>query len=50
MEPFGGLEDFSISDSDIVYTTKDSTLPPAWHTRQNACLSPVFSMTICKLT
>lgn len=49
MEPFGGLEDFDISDSDIVYTTKDSTLPPAWHTRQNACLSSVPSMTGCKL-
>ncbi|KAH8113489.1 alpha/beta-hydrolase [Phellopilus nigrolimitatus] len=35
VEPFGGTDDFDISDSHIVYTTKDPELPPAWHTKQD---------------
>ncbi|KAF8636022.1 hypothetical protein AX15_000182 [Amanita polypyramis BW_CC] len=35
VEPFGGTDDFDISDTSIVYTTKDPKLPDAWHTKQN---------------
>ena len=35
MEPFGGLDDFDVSQTHLVYTTKDPILPPAWHTKQN---------------
>ncbi|KAH7912525.1 Alpha/Beta hydrolase protein [Hygrophoropsis aurantiaca] len=33
-EPFGGIDDFDISDRHIVYTAADPKLPAAWHTRQ----------------
>ncbi|KAI0036528.1 Alpha/Beta hydrolase protein [Vararia minispora EC-137] len=36
VEPFGGTDDFAVSDTHIVYTTKDPVLPEAWHTKQNA--------------
>ncbi|KAH7912551.1 Alpha/Beta hydrolase protein [Hygrophoropsis aurantiaca] len=35
VEPFGGTDDFDISDSHIVYTAKDPKLPKAWHTKQD---------------
>jgi hypothetical protein len=35
VEPFGGLDDFDISETHIVYTCKDPELPEAWHTKQN---------------
>ncbi|KAI1793256.1 Alpha/Beta hydrolase protein [Ganoderma leucocontextum] len=35
VEPFGGTDDFDISDTHVVYTTKDPQLPKAWHTKQN---------------
>jgi len=35
VEPFGGTDDFDISETSIVYTTKDPKLPEAWHTKQN---------------
>ncbi|EJC98931.1 alpha/beta-hydrolase [Fomitiporia mediterranea MF3/22] len=35
VEPFGGLDDFSVSSTHIVYTTKDPKLPAALHTKQN---------------
>ncbi|KAF7422399.1 hypothetical protein PC9H_010555 [Pleurotus ostreatus] len=35
VEPFGGTDDFDISHSHLVYTTKDPELPEAWHTKQN---------------
>ncbi|KAJ3491680.1 hypothetical protein NLI96_g535 [Meripilus lineatus] len=35
VEPFGGLDDFDVSQSHLIYTTKDPKLPPAWHTKQN---------------
>ncbi|KAH7925143.1 alpha/beta-hydrolase, partial [Leucogyrophana mollusca] len=35
VEPFGGTDDFDISNSHIVYTAKDPKLPKAWHTKQN---------------
>lgn len=35
VEPFGGTDDFDISDTQVIYTAKDPKLPPAWHTKQN---------------
>ncbi|KAG6332137.1 hypothetical protein ID866_6956 [Astraeus odoratus] len=35
VEPFGGKDDFDISDSQIIFTAKDPSLPKAWHTKQN---------------
>ncbi|EKM51879.1 uncharacterized protein PHACADRAFT_262274 [Phanerochaete carnosa HHB-10118-sp] len=35
VEPFGGTDDFDVSSTHVVYTTKDAELPPAWHTKQN---------------
>ncbi|KAI0041991.1 alpha/beta-hydrolase [Auriscalpium vulgare] len=35
VEPFGGTDDFDISGTHIVYTTKDPILPEAWHTKQD---------------
>ncbi|TFK24997.1 hypothetical protein FA15DRAFT_739131 [Coprinopsis marcescibilis] len=35
VEPFGGLDDFDISSTHILYTAKDPELPYAWHTKQN---------------
>lgn len=35
VEPFGGTDDFDVSETHIVYTTKDPKLPEAWHTKQN---------------
>lgn len=37
VEPFGGTDDFDVSATHIVYTTKDPKLPVAWHTKQNVC-------------
>ncbi|KAJ7600794.1 Alpha/Beta hydrolase protein [Mycena floridula] len=38
VEPFGGTDDFDISSDYIIYTTKDTVLPEAEHTRQNVYL------------
>ncbi|KAF9468512.1 Alpha/Beta hydrolase protein [Collybia nuda] len=35
VEPFGGTDDFDVSKTHVVYTTKDPKLPEAWHTKQN---------------
>jgi len=35
VEPFGGLGDFDADSDGIVYTTKATELPAAWHTRQD---------------
>ncbi|KAF9013539.1 alpha/beta-hydrolase [Cyathus striatus] len=35
VEPFGGTDDFDVSATHIIYTTKDPKLPEAWHTKQN---------------
>jgi dipeptidyl aminopeptidase/acylaminoacyl peptidase len=35
VEPFGGSDDFDVSDKRIVYTSKDPLLPEAMHTKQN---------------
>ncbi|KZT35118.1 alpha/beta-hydrolase [Sistotremastrum suecicum HHB10207 ss-3] len=41
VEPFGGAEDYDVSKTHIVYTTKDPKLDDAWHTRQNVYLVPL---------
>ncbi|KAG8813035.1 hypothetical protein FRC17_001702, partial [Serendipita sp. 399] len=41
VEPFGGIEDFSINSTHIVYTTKDPSVPESLHTRQNIYLVPI---------
>ncbi|KAI0283918.1 alpha/beta-hydrolase [Russula aff. rugulosa BPL654] len=38
VEPFGGTDDYDVSESYIVYTAKDPKLPEAWHTKQNVYL------------
>ncbi|KAI9058154.1 alpha/beta-hydrolase [Trametes sanguinea] len=35
VEPFGGTDDFDVSDTHVIYTTKDPKLPKAWHTKQD---------------
>jgi hypothetical protein len=35
VEPFGGTDDFAVSDTALVYTTKDTKLPEAMHTKQD---------------
>jgi dipeptidyl aminopeptidase/acylaminoacyl peptidase len=35
VEPFGGTDDFDVSETHVVYTSKDPSLPEAWHTKQN---------------
>jgi hypothetical protein len=42
VEPFGGTDDFDVSDTQIVYTTKDPILPEAWHTKQNVRANDVM--------
>ncbi|KAF8713356.1 Alpha beta-hydrolase, partial [Rhizoctonia solani] len=41
VEPFGGAEDFDISETHVLYTTKDPNVPEALHTRQNVYLAPL---------
>ncbi|KIJ54989.1 hypothetical protein M422DRAFT_24847 [Sphaerobolus stellatus SS14] len=41
VEPFGGTDNFDISSKHIIYTTKDPSVPEAWHTRQNIYLVPL---------
>ncbi|KAF9483390.1 hypothetical protein BDN70DRAFT_873894 [Pholiota conissans] len=41
VEPFGGTDDFDVSDTHIVYTTKDVNLPLAWHTKQDVFIVPI---------
>lgn len=38
VEPFGGSNDFDVSDTHVVYTTKDPERPQSWHTKQNVYL------------
>ncbi|KAJ8507119.1 hypothetical protein ONZ45_g10479 [Pleurotus djamor] len=35
VEPFGGTDDFDVSRTHIVYTSKDPKLAESWHTKQN---------------
>jgi hypothetical protein len=39
VEPFGGTDDFDVSRTHVIYTTKDPVLPEAWHTKQNVSIS-----------
>ncbi|CAE6421504.1 unnamed protein product [Rhizoctonia solani] len=41
IEPFGGAEDFDVSETHVLYTTKDPNVPEALHTRQNVYLAPL---------
>ncbi|PPQ63625.1 hypothetical protein CVT24_004378 [Panaeolus cyanescens] len=41
VEPFGGEDDFDVSETHIVYTTKDPKLDQAWHTKQNVYIVPI---------
>ena len=38
VEPFGGTDDFDVSRTHVIYTTKDPQLPEAWHTKQNVSI------------
>ncbi|KAI8452254.1 dipeptidyl aminopeptidase V [Phakopsora pachyrhizi] len=40
--PFGGKQDFDLSSSTVVITSKDPNLNPAWHTRQNIYIAPLY--------
>jgi hypothetical protein len=40
--PFGGTDDFDVSATHVVYTSKDPILPPAWHTKQNVGAQPML--------
>lgn len=44
VEPFGGTDDFDISDTHVVYTTKDPQLPKAWHTKQDVRFSLIVAL------
>ncbi|THH27569.1 hypothetical protein EUX98_g6611 [Antrodiella citrinella] len=35
VEPFGGTDDFDVSETHVLYTAKDPKLPLAWHTKQD---------------
>ncbi|KAI5983492.1 alpha beta-hydrolase [Pisolithus albus] len=50
VEPFGGKDDFDISDSQIVFTAKDPKLPKAMHTKQNIYLVSFVGSDLLELT
>ncbi|EGN98332.1 hypothetical protein SERLA73DRAFT_74559 [Serpula lacrymans var. lacrymans S7.3] len=50
VEPFGGTDDFDVSDSRIVYTTKDASLPMAIHTKQDIFLVDFTGENLKELT
>ena len=39
--PFGGADDFAVSERYVAWTAKDPSLPPAWHTKQNIYIAPL---------
>ncbi|EPQ31089.1 uncharacterized protein PFL1_01278 [Pseudozyma flocculosa PF-1] len=41
VKPFGGADDFAVSDRFVAWTSKDPELPPAWHTKQNIYIAPL---------
>lgn len=41
VEPFGGTDDFDVSQEHIVYTAKDPSVSGATHTRQNVYVVPL---------
>jgi len=48
VEPFGGTDDFDVSGTHIVYTTKDPGLPAAWHTKQNVYIVDITGQNLPK--
>ncbi|KAI0755168.1 alpha/beta-hydrolase [Daedaleopsis nitida] len=44
VEPFGGTDDFDVSDTQVVYTAKDPQLPKAWHTKQNIYIVDIHGL------
>ncbi|KAI0688887.1 alpha/beta-hydrolase [Earliella scabrosa] len=44
VEPFGGTDDFDVSETHVVYTAKDPQLPKAWHTKQNIYLVDIHGL------
>ncbi|TBU27033.1 Alpha/Beta hydrolase protein [Dichomitus squalens] len=44
VEPFGGTDDFDVSDTHVIYTTKDPQLPKAWHTKQNIYIVDIHGL------
>ncbi|KZT11901.1 alpha/beta-hydrolase [Laetiporus sulphureus 93-53] len=42
VEPFGGTDDFEVSDTHVIYTAKDPVLPAAWHTKQNVYIVDII--------
>ncbi|KIJ17964.1 Merops: S09.UPW [Paxillus involutus ATCC 200175] len=50
VEPFGGTDDFDISDSQIIFTAKDPKLPKAIHTKQNIYLVGFDGSNLVELT
>ncbi|KAG8214564.1 Alpha/Beta hydrolase protein [Butyriboletus roseoflavus] len=50
VEPFGGTDDFDISDGQIIFTAKDPELPKAVHTKQNIYLVGFDGSNLVELT
>ncbi|KAN0087536.1 Merops: S09.UPW [Tylopilus felleus] len=50
VEPFGGIDDFDISDSQVIFTAKDPKLPKATHTKQNIYLVSFNGSDLVELT
>ncbi|KAH0832030.1 Alpha/Beta hydrolase protein [Lanmaoa asiatica] len=50
VEPFGGTDDFDISDGQIIFTAKDPALPKATHTKQNIYLVGFDGSNLVELT
>ncbi|KAG6377061.1 Alpha/Beta hydrolase protein [Boletus reticuloceps] len=50
VEPFGGTDDFDISDSQIILTAKDPDLPKPTHTKQNIYLVGFDGSNLVELT
>ncbi|TFK82680.1 alpha/beta-hydrolase [Polyporus arcularius HHB13444] len=44
IEPFGGTDDFDVSETHVIYTAKDPQLPKAWHTKQNIYLVDIHGL------
>ncbi|TBU45806.1 prolyl oligopeptidase family-domain-containing protein [Dichomitus squalens] len=44
VEPFGGTDDFDVSDSHVIYTAKDPQHPKAWHNKQNIYIVDIHGL------
>ncbi|KAH9443848.1 hypothetical protein MJO29_013718 [Puccinia striiformis f. sp. tritici] len=40
--PFGSTSDYDLSPSSVIVTAKDPDVNPAWHTRQNIYIMPLY--------